>query len=146
MKKLVTLIPIVTLSIFLFSCGGGTSSGTSLDLNGIWRVNQHFTSASVTASPFTGTLKQTGNTVVSTGLVEVDPSPGTVSCSTDAPVVQGTTANNTFNGIFTTSTYTSTFSVSGTSTALSGTFSVNFHSGPCASAGLLSGTVTMAKL
>ena len=36
MKKLVTVITILTLSIFLVSCGGGTSSGTSNQLQIIY--------------------------------------------------------------------------------------------------------------
>ena len=37
MKKLVSVIAIVTLSIFLVSCGGGSSSsGVSVNLTGSW--------------------------------------------------------------------------------------------------------------
>ncbi len=144
MKKLLAIIEILALSIFLVSCGGSSSSGTSLNLTGTWRLYPHITSSVIVVVPSTVVVQQSGNKVVSTSFIQ-DSSPGTVPCSTDMPSLSGTTSGNTLNGIITASVSNTTFSVSGNSSSLSGTFQTNYHSGICSSAGIVTGTVTLTK-
>ena len=137
---------ILTLSIFLVSCGGGSSSsGTSLNLSGTWMLNPHSTSHSISFNSFQAVLQQSGNTVTSQSVDRSAP-PGTISCSTGLATITGTVAGSTFNGQLKTNASTTTFSVSGTSSSLYGTFSTHFISGPCAYAGIVTGNVTLAKL
>jgi len=140
------LTPAILFASLLLGCGGGsTSSGTSLNLNGTWLINPHSTSQSISFNSFRAVLQQSGNTVTSQ-IVDSSNPPGTVACSTGVATITGTVAGNTFNGQLTTSASTTTFSVSGNSTSLSGTFSTHFHSGPCAYAGIVTGTITVAKV
>ncbi len=147
MTKCIGLVLTVCLSVLIFSScgGGGTSSGTSLNLTGTWRLYPHITSSIIVVVPSTVVVQQSGNAVVSTSFVE-DSNPGTVLCSTDMPLLSGTTSGNTLNGIITTSVSNTTFSVSGNSSSLSGTFQINYHSGICSSAGVIIGTVTLTKI
>ena len=146
MKYLKHLAGFFLLTSLLLGCGGGsTSSGTSLNLNGTWLLNPHSTSQSISFNSFRAVLQQSGNTVTSQSVKGSAP-PGTVACSSGLATISGTVAGNTFNGQLTTSASTTTFSVSGNSASLSGTFSTHFHSGPCASAGIVTGTVTVAKV
>ena len=140
------LAVISLLTTILLGCGGGsTSSGSSLNLNGTWLLSPHSTSQSISFNSFRTVLQQSGNTVTSQS-VERSAPPGTVACSTGLATITGTVAGNTMNGQLTTTASTTTFSVSGNSNSLSGTFSTHFHSGPCASAGIVTGTVTLAKV
>ena len=137
---------IFLLTTILLGCGGGsTSSGTSLNLNGTWLLSPHSTSQLISFNSFRAVLQQSGNTVTSQS-VERSAPPGTVACSTGLATITGTVAGNTMNGQLTTTASTTTFSVSGNSNSLSGTFSTHFHSGPCAAAGIVTGTVTLAKV
>ncbi|HIE83029.1 MAG TPA: hypothetical protein EYQ00_03910 [Dehalococcoidia bacterium] len=144
MRKIVAAIAICSVAL-LGGCGGGSSSsGTSLNLSGTWMLHPHSTSTSIAFNSFRAVLQQSGNTVTSTSVTRSAP-PGTIACSSGAVSISGTVAGNTFNGILTTTASTTSFSVSGTSSALSGTFQTRFHSGPCAYAGFVTGTVTLAK-
>ncbi len=150
MKKLFAVTSILTLSIFLVSCGGGSSSsGTSLNLSGTWMLNPHYSTHSfllvLTQISIHAVLQQSGNTVTSQSVDRSAP-PGTISCSTGLATITGTVAGSTFNGQLKTNASTTTFSVSGTSSSLYGTFSTHFISGPCAYAGIVTGNVTLAKL
>ena len=141
-----TIFAGLLLMLVIAGCGGGSSSsGTSLNLNGTWVLSPHSTSQSISFNSFRAVLQQSGNTVTSQS-VERSAPPGTVACSTGLATITGTVAGNTFNGQLTTTASTTTFSVSGISASLSGTFSTHFHSGPCASAGIVTGTVTLAKV
>ena len=146
MKKLLAIIEILALSIFLVSCGGSSSSGTSLNLTGTYRVVPLVTGSPVLYVPLTAVLQQSGNKVVSTSFIENSLPPGSVLCSPGKYSISGTTSGNTLNGIITTSVSNTTFSVSGNSSSLSGTFQINYHSGICSSAGVIIGTVTLTKI
>ena len=140
-----TIVGVLTVAS-LTGCGGGSSSsGTSLNLTGRWVLNPHSTSVSISFNSFHTTLQQTGNTVTSANVTRSAP-PGTVACSSGAVSISGTVAGNIFNGTLTTTASTTTFSVSGASSSLAGTFQTHFHSGPCAYAGIVIGTVTLAKV
>jgi len=149
MKKLVSVITILTLSIFLVSCGGGSSSsGTSLDLTGLWRLYPQVTDSTVQYVPINVLLQQSGNKVVSTRFIEELPA-GAVPCSPPAsPIVSsltGTASGNTLNGTVTASAWNATFSVSGDSSLLTGTFQIHYHSGICSSVGTDIGRITFSK-
>jgi hypothetical protein len=149
MKKLVTAITILTLSILLVACGGGSSSsGTSLSLTGLWRLNVESTDSVLVYVPASVLLQQSGNKVVSTRFIS-DLSPGNVPCSVPAPPIvpalTGTASGNTLSGTVTTSASITTFSVSGDSSLLTGTFQTNYHSGVCLFAGVVIGRITLSK-
>ena len=147
MRKLVSVITIFTLSIFLVSCGGGSSSsGVSLNLTGTYRVVPLVTGSPVLYVPLTAVLQQSGNKVVSTSFIENSLPPGSVLCSPGKYSISGTTSGNTLSGTATASAWDATFSVSGNSSSLSGTFTINYHSGICSYVGTETGTVTFTKI
>ncbi len=148
MKKLFTVITILTLSIFLVSCGGGSSSsGTSLDLTGLWRIQAVVASSTVLYVPINATLRQSGKRVDSTRFLEEFPA-GVVPCSPPAPPMipslSGTAVGNTLSGTVTAPNWIATFSVSGDSTLLTGSFTIEYHSGIC-SPRIDVGRVTFSK-
>jgi hypothetical protein len=148
MIKLVSVITILTLSSFLVACGGGsTSSGTSLDLTGLWRIQPVVTSSTVLYVPINAILRQSGKRVDSTRFLEEFPA-GVVPCSPPAPPMvpslSGTAVGNTLSGTVTAPNWIATFSVSGDSTLLTGSFTVEFHSGIC-SPRIDVGRVTFSK-
>ena len=148
MKKLFTVITILTLTIFLVSCGGGSSSsGTSLDLTGLWRIQAVVASSTVLYVPINATLRQSGKRVDSTRFLEEFPA-GVVPCSPPAPPMvpslSGTAVGNTLSGTITAPNWIATFSVSGDSTLLTGSFTIEYHSGIC-SPRIDVGRVTFSK-
>ncbi len=148
MKKLFTVITILTLTIFLVSCGGGSSSsGTSLDLTGLWRIQAVVASSTVLYVPINATLRQSGKRVDSTRFLEEFPA-GVVPCSPPAPPMvpslSGTAVGNTLSGTVTAPNWIATFSVSGDSTLLTGSFTIEYHSGIC-SPRIDVGRVTFSK-
>ena len=148
MKKLFTVITILTLTIFLVSCGGGSSSsGTSLDLTGLWRIQAIVPSSTVLYVPINATLRQSGKRVDSTRFLEEFPA-GVVPCSPPAPPMvpslSGTAVGNTLSGTITAPNWIATFSVSGDSTLLTGSFTIEYHSGIC-SPRIDVGRVTLSK-
>ena len=132
-KTLLT-VALLALSWILSGCSGSTSSGTSLNLTGLWRIQPTVTSSTVTYVPINATFRQSGKTVDSTRFLEEFPA-GVVPCSPPAPpmvpFLSGTVLGNTFSGTVTAPNWTATFSVSGDSTLLTGSFSIEYHSGIC---------------
>lgn len=150
MKNLFTVITILTLSIFLVACGGSSSSsGTSLSLTGLWRVNVESHDSTLVYVPGSTLLQQSGNKVVSTRFIQDSFPTGIVPCSTPAPPIvpalNGTVSGNTLSGTVAASASNTTFSVSGDSQLLTGTFQTTYHSGVCLYAGVVSGRITLSK-
>ena len=133
------------ITLGLLGCSGSSDSGSSLDMNGTWVIYPHSTSTAVVFNNFRATLTQSGSSVSSTEVVAVSP-PGAYPCASGPITITGSVAGNTFNGIMRRNTYQASFSVSGTSSSLSGTFTINYTSGPCASAGTVVGNATMTKV
>ena len=132
--KRLLMVALATLPWILSGCSSSTSSGTSLDLTGLWRIQPVVTSSTVTYVPINATFRQSGKIVDSTRFVEEFPA-GVVPCSPPAPpmvpFLSGTVLGNTFSGTVTAPNWTATFSVSGDSTLLTGSFSIEYHSGIC---------------
>jgi|DEB0MinimDraft_10_1074344.scaffolds.fasta_scaffold92807_1 hypothetical protein len=134
------------LGVFAISgCSGSSSSGSTVNLNGTWKINPHSLSKSISFDSFRVTFSHTDNTVKATSAQSSAPA-GTISCSSGIVTLTGTVAGNRFNGQLNTNASTTTFSVSGTSSAMAGTFNTHIHSGPCKRAGIITGNLTMAKI
>ena len=122
------------LLFLLFGCSGSTSSGTSLDLTGLWRIQPSVPSSTVVYVPISATLRQSGKKVDSTRFIEEFPA-GVVPCSPPAPpmvpYLSGTVLGNTLSGTVTAPNWVATFSLSGDSSLLTGSYTVNYHSGIC---------------
>ena len=135
------------LLFLLFGCSGSTSSGTSLDLTGLWRIQPSVPSSTVVYVPINATLRQSGKRVDSTRFLEEFPA-GVVRCSPPAPPMvpslSGTLQGNTLSGTVTAPNWVATFSVSGDSTLLTGSFTIDYHSGIC-SPRTDAGRVTFSK-
>ena len=133
------------IALGLLGCSGSSDSGSSLDMNGTWVIYPHSTSTAVVFNNFRATLTQSGSSVSSTEVEAVSP-PGAYPCASGPITITGSVAGNTFNGILRRNTYQASFSVSGSSSSLSGTFTINYTSGPCASAGTVVGNATMTRV
>ena len=131
--------------IAISGCSGSSSSGSSVNLTGVWTINPHSLSRSISFNSFRVTLQQSGSMIAATS-VQANPSPGTTACSNGSGTISGTVSGSVFNGQLITNASTTTFSVSGTSSSMSGTFSTNIHSGPCKGAGIVTGNLTMARI
>jgi hypothetical protein len=134
-----------TAVIMLSGCSGSSSSGSTLDMNGTWMIYPTSTSTSIAFESFRATLQQSGASVNSTSVTRSPPS-GTVDCSSGSLTMSGAVSGAIFNGILRNSHWTATFAMSGTSSSLTGNFTMTIASGPCAGAGTVTGTATMAKV
>ena len=141
--KLGFALPLILVG--LIGCSGSSSSGSTLDMNGTWMIYPTSTSTSIAFESFRATLQQSGASVNSTSVTRSPPS-GTVDCSSGSLTMSGAVSGTIFNGILRNSHWTATFAMSGTSSSLTGNFTMTIASGPCAGAGTVTGTATMAKV
>ena len=145
MKRLRVWLSIPVILFGLIACGGSSDSGATLNMNGTWMIYPSSTSTAVVFNNFRVTLQQSGASVISTSVTRSTP-PGTVACSSGQMTLSGAVSGNKFNGILQTNSYQASFALSGTSSSMSGTFTMTISKGPCAGAGTVTGTATMAKI
>jgi hypothetical protein len=145
MKRLSFWLSVPVILFGLIACSGSSDSGATLDMNGTWIIYPSSTNTSVVFNNFRATLQQSGANVIATSVTRSAP-PGTVACSSGQLTLSGAASGNKFNGILKTNSYQASFALSGTSSSMSGTFTMTISSGPCAGAGIVTGTATMAKI